>query len=1781
MKNESNCAAGHNDIWGTESDPRDTRIQIYLSLVLGLSAFLTFCWLRPRWQGLYAARKKQNNWATALPELPDTFFGWVLPLWRITEEQVLASAGLDAYVYLAFFKMAIKFLLVALFFALVIIKPVHDTHSEKPITDDDKNNPERDAPATWTAMATDYEYYTDYLWMYLVFVYLFTALVLYLIVSQTRKIIEVRQKYLGSQTTITDRTIRLSGIPLELRSEDKIQEFIEGLEIGKVESVTLCMNWKELDDRIAQRQVVLRKLEEAWTVHLGSRRVERSLETLPIVQPRPPAPDVENGDSDSNEASTLLNDMDHDMDDVIPYARQRPKAKIWYGRFKLHFKNVDAIDYYEEKLRRLDDDIKTLRKKDFEPTPLAFVTMDSVATAQMAIQAVLDPSPLQLLANSSPAPSDVVWSNTYLPRGKRMMRAWTITVFIGILSVFWSALLVPIAGALNTCAIQDVLPGLADALNSHELLRSLVNTQLPTLAVSLLNVLVPFLYDWLANQQGMISQGDIELSVISKNFFFVFFNFFLVFTILGTGSGLLATLERFGEHLKDASTIANTLAKSLAKLLGFYNNYIILQGFGLFPLRLLEFGALSLYPIHLIGAKTPRDYAELVQPPVFSYGFFLPQTILIFIICLVYSVLRDSWQVLLSGIIYFAIGHFVHKYQLLYAMEHRQHSTGKGWTMMCDRVIVGVVLFQVTLAGQLALRKAFKRAVLIAPLIIATIWFAYVYGRTYRPLMKYIALRSLRRAEHSDLGRGVQEEAVAGNEGAPVGRQTLDEARERGLRGVAGTQSAPSLPILERYHSLYTRPRPEHSIAESMSYSSEPPIDKVPTLNQPDSTSIEGKETFRELQAPDAPKRTDVLRHVLSHPRSASAVQRLITPTLASGYRKKPPSSNRASRRRVAFHKALTSFFHNDATSDGTTRPISRPTSSSASSTRSKAGSSSMYGSLASMDLVSPGVFYFSGPSLKSRTNSFQSTSTSRLATFSENGSDQESFHRIRSADDFSLLEDGIMEPYVDRGLAGSLSDVLLGINTPIEELVHLGLEDVEEDVQSLPEDATTSSHLPIEILQQIYQYLSPKDFNAIRHTCSGWFRASLDKNLLKSMLLRGGWWNDADSSTDEWAFSRRISRECALSSGWTGNGIASISGRGSNIMAAVSEIDFSDLTNGPSSSTCQNRGGLVFTNSVCGQYLLVARETLIFIYSVCGSNIVPRTSIVCPRRVLSMSMDASSGRIAVAALLEGRMGMVCELQFGGRSEINDAVEIHVDTRGDLGRCSEQDVSDTSLESDFEAGLDASSRISGSDFPIADRDRVPFESVDIQSNYQAITLQAANDRRSYNQNHINQTWNLSLKAPPQASHNEIELNCLSAHICSQNIPTDNGISTFYRHLCSDDDPPRSVSICPQRRCVAFGCSAAPSDYLYFLAPRPGFESAKKLRLISSAAHPNDRPALSRKFFLGRPTISSFWGSFGFESNPRRAMSPSCDHYHATPLSDGHHILFVDPQSGHLFLGCDAPLGGPVKLLRKVMLVPPLTRNQAPCLFASAFDMSWGARIVVAIGDTIVLYSVPPDVINLSRMEQKAETWDVYNSAPFADEGRAEDHWLNWWDEPITRNRWGSNPIWPIAIRGTQIGILHGVCELAIHTKPDITIWGFTVDSQCKIWQLRNLADSVTRSHRYVCHGGIVHDTWSHSHIETPANSTPQIRYCHNASPSAPPLGGSTQRPIGFDGNASQTLPPSSRGRKQRSSTSSQEQVKRLPKALSVENDEWVDSVDVKGYDAWFEGNGDVVMVAWD
>lgn len=583
-----------------------------------------------------------------------------------------------------------------------------------------------------------------YLWIYVLFTYVFSGMAIYMLLQETNKIIRTRQTYLGNQTSTTDRTVRLSGIPPELTSEDKIKEFVEGLRVGTVETVTLCRNWRELDHLIDERMRIVRELERAWTKHMGYKRPRSDGNTLPLTNQPPPTNGPLNGD---DERSQLLSGAEQEH--VSGYRHERPKARIWYGPLKLRFRMIDAIDYYEEKLRKIDEQIRTAREKEYPPTEIAFVTMESIAASQMLVQAILDPHPMQMFARLAPAPADVIWKNTYLSRSRRMIQSWLITVLIGFLAVFWSVLLLPIASLLDLDTLHKIVPSLAEALSMHPILKSLVQTGLPTLAFSLLTVAVPYIYEWLSNNQGMMSRGDVELSIISKNFFFSFFNLFLLFTVFGTASTFYGFWENLRDAFKDATTIAFALATSLEGFAPFYINLLILQGLGLFPFRLLEFGSVALYPLQFLRARTPREYAELSTPPKFSYGFSIPQTILILIICVVYSVFPSSWLICLFGLVYFSIGQFIYKYQLLYAMDHQQHSTGRAWPMICNRVFVGLVVYQLAMIGVLALRRAITRSLLLVPLLGFTVWFTYFFSRNYEPLMKFIALKSINRDQPS------------------------------------------------------------------------------------------------------------------------------------------------------------------------------------------------------------------------------------------------------------------------------------------------------------------------------------------------------------------------------------------------------------------------------------------------------------------------------------------------------------------------------------------------------------------------------------------------------------------------------------------------------------------------------------------------------------------------------------------------------------------------------------------------------------------------------------------------------------------------------------------------------------------------------------------------------------------------------------------------------------------------------------------------------------------------
>ena len=289
-----------------------------------------------------------------------------MPMWFVSFQ----NASLIVQ-FLGFFKMSILFLVASSFIGLVVVMPIQShfdpdggwgnftefTTLTRTIIDIDKKPTEPEN--------------TSYLWAYLVFTYVFTILLSYFLVNQSRIVSKRRQEYLGSQSSVADRTIKISGIPHDLRDEKKLQNFVDKLRIGDVNAVTICRDWREIDELAAKRAATLRKLEEAYIVFEGQ-RIERDLQTLPIVQPTPEQTQRAASEASVESQPLLLNGHRKP-------ARRRPTFKT--GPWGLMGKQVDAIDFYTAKLQHLDQTILEARKKKYPATPLAFVTFEKVSGA--------------------------------------------------------------------------------------------------------------------------------------------------------------------------------------------------------------------------------------------------------------------------------------------------------------------------------------------------------------------------------------------------------------------------------------------------------------------------------------------------------------------------------------------------------------------------------------------------------------------------------------------------------------------------------------------------------------------------------------------------------------------------------------------------------------------------------------------------------------------------------------------------------------------------------------------------------------------------------------------------------------------------------------------------------------------------------------------------------------------------------------------------------------------------------------------------------------------------------------------------------------------------------------------------------------------------------------------------------------------------------------------------------------------------------------------------------
>ncbi|KAL0938396.1 F-box domain-containing protein [Colletotrichum truncatum] len=558
-------------------------------------------------------------------------------------------------------------------------------------------------------------------------------------------------------------------------------------------------------------------------------------------------------------------------------------------------------------------------------------------------------------------------------------------------------------------------------------------------------------------------------------------------------------------------------------------------------------------------------------------------------------------------------------------------------------------------------------------------------------------------------------------------------------------------------------------------------------------------------------------------------------------------------------------------------------------------------------------------------------------------------------------------------------------------------------------------------------------------------------------MLKRGGWWSSIESILglelpypqrkrflDEgWTMSKWLARECTL---------GPYSSRPDPAFVEIGRTKLTQLgTYCAARMLPDNAYRLVV--SVCGQFLMVIHGCIIQVYELnhtCNhlrydsstshlrksskntrGLLYPVTKLSFTSQVISCAMDTSQGRYAIAVLLEGQTGIICNLATYGTpsrnaSRLQTSILGHID---DESSSPSKSPSPETCVCQIRPELQPPPLETGS----RTRECVAFGSA---SAIEIHWVDGPTGEDLVRRFPLSTPSDFLYFLPPRLaidSSKKLRLISSATVVESTSDQTQNSVRAF---------------------------SHASRGY-------PQEIPAVISRLETSVAGRENN--ISNVYtiteqLVGGPTAIPSYRTAWVRRRPRSISTIPTDNYRAVPLSDGYHILFTDPQTGYLCLGADAPFGSLTRLQRKVQFRPPsAATSDAPTTYVVGADLKHGVRIAAVFPTTqwtegagyksekqlIVFYTIPPDMFQDISFFGNLDNAD----RPVAD-------WAQWWPTLTVK---GSNNLettrpvtglsYPLDVQCQVVTACSGVFELSIDAGPDLIVWAFSVDGWGRCWAL--------------------------------------------------------------------------------------------------------------------------------
>ncbi|KAF1826943.1 DUF221-domain-containing protein [Dissoconium aciculare CBS 342.82] len=218
--------------------------------------FLAFILLRLRLTRIYVPRSYLVPKSQRVPQPPRGLIGWLYPIFTTTNLTLIQRCGLDAYFFLRYLRLLLKIFLPTSILVLPILLPINQT-----------GGGDQDGLFAYSIQNVSSAGAGGKLWAHLILAVLFIFWVFYVVFTELRGYVRVRQAYLTSpqhRIRASATTVLVAGIPNKWLTFEALSGLYDVFP-GGIRNIWINRNYDELSKKVKQRDSIARQLESAET----------------------------------------------------------------------------------------------------------------------------------------------------------------------------------------------------------------------------------------------------------------------------------------------------------------------------------------------------------------------------------------------------------------------------------------------------------------------------------------------------------------------------------------------------------------------------------------------------------------------------------------------------------------------------------------------------------------------------------------------------------------------------------------------------------------------------------------------------------------------------------------------------------------------------------------------------------------------------------------------------------------------------------------------------------------------------------------------------------------------------------------------------------------------------------------------------------------------------------------------------------------------------------------------------------------------------------------------------------------------------------------------------------------------------------------------------------------------------------------------------------------------------------------------------------------------------